>query len=289
MNKEFLISVVIPIYNVGHYLGRTLESVRTQSYNSWECIMVDDGSTDESANVCKRYLELDYRFVYIKKSNGGVSSARNRGIRESKGLWLLFLDGDDILLPDALSTLSEGTNSGTINVVVGNFETVTLNGVIKRTNIKYSHIYKDPIKYLWYRDFYSRPGNTLIKKNVFNLINGYDESLSYNEDYEFTIRLLSIFSVRVIPDVVMKYNKVEDGASMKNHPLDKDFISKITFVSENSKWLKYIHYSLLRYALKRRLDTVEYYMIKEIVLQYSTIFKVRYFFSLIYRKARKLL
>ena len=48
MNKEFLISVVIPIYNVGHYLGRTLESVRTQSYNSWECIMVDDGSTDES-------------------------------------------------------------------------------------------------------------------------------------------------------------------------------------------------------------------------------------------------
>lgn len=286
MNNNYLISVVIPIYNVGSYLGKTLESVRTQSYNSWECLMVDDGSTDESANVCKHYLELDNRFVYIKKSNGGVSSARNRGIRESKGLWILFLDGDDILLPDALSSLSKGANIGTVNVVVGNFETEMLNGVITKTKIVHTHTYKNPLKYLWYRDFYSRPGNTLIKKTVFDLINGYDESLSYNEDYEFTLRLLSVFSVRVIPDVVMKYNKVEDGASMKNHPLDKDFISKIPFVSENCKWIKYIHYSLLKFAIHRRLGSEEYFKVKENVLYYSFFFKISYLFALIYRKFR---
>jgi len=94
-------SIIIPLYNKERQIARTLDSVLAQSVADFEVIVVDDGSKDGSAEIVKGYS--DPRIRYIKKENGGVSSARNRGIQEARGEWILFLDGDDRLMQDALS------------------------------------------------------------------------------------------------------------------------------------------------------------------------------------------
>jgi glycosyltransferase involved in cell wall biosynthesis len=93
-----LVSVIIPCYNHGYYLAEAIESVRTQSYPHKEIIVIDDGSTDNTQSVAQKYEDV----TYIYQPNKGLSSARNTGILHSTGDYLVFLDADDLLLPDAL-------------------------------------------------------------------------------------------------------------------------------------------------------------------------------------------
>lgn len=100
-----LISVIIPVYNAETTISKCIESVLCQTYHNFEIILVDDGSTDSSGNICKEYSEKDSRIRYIKKENGGVSSARNLGIDEAKGEYITFVDSDDWIEKDALNNL----------------------------------------------------------------------------------------------------------------------------------------------------------------------------------------
>lgn len=92
---ESLISVIIPVYNTESYVRVCLESLVEQTYTNFEVIMIDDGSTDNSGEICQEYTERDSRFHYYRKENGGVSSARNLGIEYSRGNYLTFVDSDD--------------------------------------------------------------------------------------------------------------------------------------------------------------------------------------------------
>ena len=92
-----LISVIIPCYNQAQYLPETLDSILAQTYLNWECIIVNDGSPDNTEEVAKRYCETDIRFKYVFKENGGLSSARNEGIKNSSGEFILPLDSDDLI------------------------------------------------------------------------------------------------------------------------------------------------------------------------------------------------
>jgi glycosyltransferase involved in cell wall biosynthesis len=100
MNKY--VSIIVPIYNTELYLAETIESVLSQTYGNWELLLIDDGSTDSSAAICKAYQEKDVRIHYYFKQNGGQASARNLGIKKSKGEWIAFLDADDLWLPKKL-------------------------------------------------------------------------------------------------------------------------------------------------------------------------------------------
>lgn len=93
------ISVIIPAYNIEGYLGRTLDSVLAQTYKNLEILIINDGSTDNTAKVIEDYTEKDSRIRGINKENGGVTSARLRGIWEATGEWIGFVDGDDVLEP----------------------------------------------------------------------------------------------------------------------------------------------------------------------------------------------
>ncbi|MFV0226149.1 glycosyltransferase family 2 protein [Empedobacter falsenii] len=90
-----LISVIVPCYNQSIYIDECLQSVLDQTYQNWECIIVNDGSPDNTEEVALRWVEKDTRFIYLKKENGGLSSARNAGIDKAKGEWILPLDCDD--------------------------------------------------------------------------------------------------------------------------------------------------------------------------------------------------
>ena len=102
------ISIIIPVYNAEDYLDRCIQSILSQDFNSYEVILVDDGSTDSSSLICDRYSQTDPRFRTLHKVNGGVSSARNSGIDLAKGEYLMFVDSDDALMPDALKHVTEG-------------------------------------------------------------------------------------------------------------------------------------------------------------------------------------
>ncbi len=128
MNKTRL-SIIIPVYNAEEYLDRCLDSVFEQSFPSYEVILVDDGSTDSSPLICDRYSATDPRFRTIHKENGGVSSARNAGMNLAKGEYLMFVDSDDALLPDALDRMMEGVADE--DIILGGY-TAFIGGVPSR-------------------------------------------------------------------------------------------------------------------------------------------------------------
>jgi len=100
---EQLLSVIVPVYNVEAYLDRCVQSIVSQSYRNLELILIDDGSTDGSSALCDEWARKDSRVVVIHKANGGVSSARNAGLKVAKGIYLTFVDPDDYIAPDTYS------------------------------------------------------------------------------------------------------------------------------------------------------------------------------------------
>lgn len=89
------VSIIVPVYNVEKYLHQCLDSIQAQTFRNWECIVVDDGSTDSSASICDLYSHADSRFIVIHKENGGVSSARNAALEIARGEFIGFADPDD--------------------------------------------------------------------------------------------------------------------------------------------------------------------------------------------------
>jgi teichuronic acid biosynthesis glycosyltransferase TuaG len=102
MNTKPLISVIIPAFNAAAFIAETLQSVQAQTFTDFEVIIVDDGSTDETAAIARRFCGVDSRFFLIQQANLGVSAARNAGILQARGEWLAFLDADDVWLPEKL-------------------------------------------------------------------------------------------------------------------------------------------------------------------------------------------
>src|SRR4051794_34828743 len=102
MSNPVRISVVVPAYNYAQFLPVALDSIIAQTYADWECIIVDDGSTDDTAAVADAYVRRDPRFRYIHQANRGLAGARNTGVRNATGDAIQFLDADDRLLPPKL-------------------------------------------------------------------------------------------------------------------------------------------------------------------------------------------
>src|SRR6185312_5477330 len=98
-----LVSVIVPCFNHGIYLGECLESILIQTYQNWECIIIDNGSTDNTKQVSESYIQKDKRFKYIYNSVKGVSLARNTGIKNSVGKYILPVDADDKIAPPYIS------------------------------------------------------------------------------------------------------------------------------------------------------------------------------------------
>lgn len=105
MTQEILVSVIVPVYNILDYLPRCVDSICSQTYRNLEILLVDDGSTDGTSDLCDRLAQKDERIRVFHKENGGSSSARNLGIREAKGDYLGFIDSDDYIDADMYERL----------------------------------------------------------------------------------------------------------------------------------------------------------------------------------------
>lgn len=112
------VSIILPIYNGEKYLEETLQAVHSSDYENWELICINDGSKDKSAEICKRYCEVDTRFIYYEQENAGVAYARNRGLSLATGEYICFLDQDDLVSTDMYSILIEDMEKHKCDIVV---------------------------------------------------------------------------------------------------------------------------------------------------------------------------
>lgn len=119
MNRETMLSVIVPVYNVEAYLPRCVDSILAQSYSNLEVILVDDGAKDASGAICDAYAVKDPRVKVIHKANGGLSSARNAGLEIASGEYIAFVDSDDWIEPDAYSHLLEVMKKYEVRLVCG--------------------------------------------------------------------------------------------------------------------------------------------------------------------------
>ena len=119
--RENLVSVITPVYNTAQYLPDMIDSVLAQSYGGWELLLVDDGSTDESLSICRRYAELDPRIRVFHQKNSGQAVARMTALDEARGEWVAFLDSDDVASPTYLQRMLEVAESEGADIVEGGY------------------------------------------------------------------------------------------------------------------------------------------------------------------------
>ena len=120
-NQQPVVSIIIPIYNIESYLRCCLNSILAQTFQSWEAVLVDDGSKDNCGKICDEYAAMDSRFRVIHKENGGLTSARNAGLAMASGEWVMHLDGDDWIEPEMLELLLRKGEETGADIVMGDF------------------------------------------------------------------------------------------------------------------------------------------------------------------------
>ena len=123
--EQPLVSVIVPIYNAKDHIARCVQSIRRQSYQNLEILLLNDGSQDVSYDVCKMYAGIDKRIVLIDKANSGVAATRNLGLRYAAGKYLQFVDADDTLEPDATRMMLEKAEGYNIDLVIAYYNRVT--------------------------------------------------------------------------------------------------------------------------------------------------------------------
>ena len=114
------VSIIVPVYNKKKYLNCVLENIQKQEFNDFECILVDDGSTDGSQNICDVFSKKDTRFITVHMSNSGVSNARNTGLKRARGSYITFIDADDSIDFNYLKKLADDIeNTGADFIITG--------------------------------------------------------------------------------------------------------------------------------------------------------------------------
>ncbi len=215
------LSIVIPVYNTKAYLSDCLGSILTQSFTDFEILLIDDGSTDGSGELCDEFARLDSRIRFFHKENGGVSSARNLGLANACGEWVYFVDSDDFLLPGGLQTLIECV-SDEVDIVMGGYMEVDVSGDVYTVNERAVRVLskKQSIVTLFagYGSFYRYCGYMcirLLRRSVIiknNLV--FDPSISIKEDTLFLMQYIcksnGITRQTTVP--VYKYCRRSDSA-----------------------------------------------------------------------------
>lgn len=269
-------SIIIPLYNKERQIAQTLDSVLAQSVTDFEVVVVDDGSKDKSAEIVKGFT--DARIRYIKKENGGVSSARNRGIQEAEGEWLVFLDADDEMLPDALFTFEEMHKSfPTARLLVGGFLKLYKGKERKRKETDDSfHLTRFPYFRHWLNQFYPRPGAIAVHHNLVKQYGGFDERMSFFEDYDFGLRMMWGEKVAYTGCPVNVYKVDDEGLSHSHHSEKKEMAYYIPEMKTEGLFHRALIYENLEYTLNWWVDepaVLAYYQ-RIGRLYFSTIYRI---------------
>ncbi len=206
-----MLSIIIPVYNVEKYLERCIKSVLKQDMNDYEIILVDDGATDRSGDICDKIAAASTNIKVIHKSNGGLSDARNVGLSNSKGDYVMFVDSDDTLRPNVIKKLYDTANANDLDVLSFAVDWIQdgVSHIVNSLNIESGKLYtgkeflaselaSGKFKAMAPKKIYS---TKLLKGNNINFKKGI-----YHEDEQWTPRvLLAAKRVMQIDDIVYEY------------------------------------------------------------------------------------
>ncbi len=249
-----LISVIIAVYNTGKYLCECLDSVLSQDYRNLEVIIIDDGSTDGSPDIIKRYAAADPRITVVTKKNGGLSSARNAGMRIAGGEYLCFVDSDDYLPLNALSLLEKSIASRSADIASGSFTVVSETGapIVEHTvsaGKKWDWINHIACSRLYRRGF-------LLDNNL-----DFHENIWYEDVLFGTACTIKASLVEYIPDNVYFYRRRRGSIGMSTGEKVLDCLEvrrKLKrLLTENGLYesvFPYKHADLVCYHYYKRID-----------------------------------
>ena len=221
-----LVSIVVPAYNASNTIFETLDSIYNQTYKNFECIVVDDGSADSDQlyKIIEGFLSLE-NFSYVRKENGGVSSARNLGASKALSEFLMFIDSDDMIAPTYVEKcLDEYKKNPELSLVCTNVQE------FERSTRKISHDNVPLSKFIFHNAIF--PCIALIRTENFRKSGGYDEGLKVCEDWNLYISLLKENATyRVIDEHLYFYRKRNDQTSLTDQ-IDNQTISMNTALNK---------------------------------------------------------
>ena len=218
-----MISIIVPVYKAEKYLHRCVDSILAQSCTDFELLLIDDGSPDKSGRICDEYAAKDSRVRVFHKENGGVSSARNFGLDEATGEWLVFIDSDDYIHYDYLKELYVFHDA---DLIVGSYKMVgtdtPTDGVIPRETFSREQL-KDALL------LYGETGNfrgamcKMYKREIINQNNiRYDVNMSASEDWLFALEYIKYVSIIKTCDRPYYFYEQENTEGLSKHARDFD-------------------------------------------------------------------
>ena len=229
------VSIIVPVYNAEHTIGRCIESILNQEYTDFELLLVDDGSMDTSGAVCDGYAAVDSRVQVIHKENTGVSASRNLALDRARGTYLQFLDSDDWITSDATSSLVRAMESGPCDLVISDFyrvvgERVSQKGDIDEDGIMTreefaAHMMEDPADF-----YYGVLWNKLYRRAIVEAHHlRMDPEISWCEDFMFNleyIRYAEVFRAIQIP--IYYYVKTKGSLASQSLTISQTVKMKLT-------------------------------------------------------------
>jgi len=222
VNADVLVSVIVPVFNKAAYLAQAIMSVISQSWTNWELLLIDDGSTDGSGEICDTFTQTDERIHVVHTINRGVSAARNLGMQKACGEWLIFLDADDILPCDALCRLLQ--YAGDADIVFGGMALFPVNTVFPVTDSFAA--YTGIASVILSGDWVFLPSGIvsacakLYRRS--SVTAQFDEQMQHAEDFCFNLACLpAMTTIHLIPEVVYHYRWVNEPTLNKQFWLDR--------------------------------------------------------------------
>jgi glycosyltransferase involved in cell wall biosynthesis len=215
-----LVSVIVPCYNQAQYLGEALQSILDQTYTHWECIIVNDGSPDDTHKVAQEWLAKDARFKYIQKENGGLSSARNAGIESANGDWIQLLDCDDVLHIEKFERSLELLKDDVPSIVISNFNMFKVEKGTTVLSPAFCLIKQDLLNYKsflmkWDVEFNVPIHCGIFHKTAFETIR-FNEQLKAKEDWLFWIQVSQKIKNFHFLNDVLAYYRTHDSSMTKD-------------------------------------------------------------------------
>lgn len=256
-----LISVVVPIYNSEEFIGDTILTVLDQSYPYWELLLIDDGSTDRSKDICNSYVEKDERIKYYYKSNGGQASARNLGIEKSQGEWIALLDSDDLWHKEKLEKqIKSALSNKEVLLVYTNisaFKDDLSNEVYTQNNAPYGLIQNQELFQLIFNSNHISNSSLLINKSVFETIGflSEDKELIGSEDYELLLRYSSLEGNTFGVEEKLMFYRLHDGGVHFNSLKMLRGKKQILYRNQNNHLVnKVIYRQKIRYVFRELIN-----------------------------------
>ena len=256
-SRKKIVSIVVSIYNTDKYLSECINSLINQKYKEIEILLIDDGSTDSSKNICKEYLIKDSRIVYIHKDNSGVSSTRNLGIEKAKGEFIVFVDSDDIVDSNYINMLIDSHEEHSLSVC----RLITFKDKLsKANNANYDcfSLSKSNFIELYNIGILNTPCCKLFEKKIIDRYNiKFNEKITLGEDLLFNFSYLKVIKKIKVVNLKLYYYRFHGSNSLTTSYIHNAKDIQLMLLDEITEYFKEItNYKTLNNLRMERIISI---------------------------------